>query len=416
LPGKILTGDGSATTNSSLSGVLNFGQDSSFAGTKTAQGNQDGNDKGDFYYAPPAGFKALCTDNLPAPSITLPTDHFETVLWTGDGADTKAIAASNFVMDFTWIKNRDGAANNYVLYDRIRGTGIRLVSNSTQGNADLTSYGNEVEFTAPGINVGSTNAGYEEEVNKSGVNYVGWNWKANGSGSANTDGSINSTVSANTTAGFSIVKYTGQSAAGTIGHGLSQAPEFIMLKNTTTGVNYFWSGYNTGSGNTKSLPINDSGAAYSEVTWNNTTPTASVFSIGAQSETSSHRFNYTGEVFIAYCFHSVEGYSKVGSYLGNGSADGPFIYTGFRPSWFLWKNSTAGGSWWGIIDNKRLGYNVDNNPLYANVNDAAYTTDVADIVSNGIKIRHDLGNINQSGQTIIYLAFAESPFKTSNAR
>ena len=232
--------------------VANFGQDSSFAGAKTAQGN--GGVGEDFYYTPPTGYKALNTSNLDDPAIADPTKHFETVLWTGDGADTKAIAASNFVMDFTWIKNRSAAENN-VVWDRVRGTAKRLVTNTTGVESDISSLGNEVEFTVAGMNVGSTNAGYEAEVNKLSDNYTSWNWKAGGTptatnsagagatptaGSVKIDGSnLGSALagdtpvlklSANTTNGFSIGTYSGDGATATIAHGLSQAPELIIVK------------------------------------------------------------------------------------------------------------------------------------------------------------------------------------------
>ena len=309
-------------TDGTGGGTFNFGQDSSFAGAKTAQGN--GDDGEDFFYTPPTGYKALNTNNLDDPAIADPTKHFETILWTGDGADTKAIAASNFVMDFAWIKNRDGDPNNHVLYDRVRGTGMRLVSNANNADADLTSYGNQVEFTAPGINVGSTNAGYEEEVNKSSVNYVGWNWKAGGTASSNGDGSITSSVSANPTAGFSIVAYTspGTSSDGTVGHGLSQAPELVMVKNRDSAYN--WDVWNTALSSGYDLILN-TGAAQTSGRWSTTIPTASLVSLK-----DTYEVNGTDK-YIAYCFHSVEGYSKVGSYEGNNNADGTFIYTGFKP-------------------------------------------------------------------------------------
>ena len=390
--------------------VANFGQDSSFAGNKTAQGN--GGDGEDFYYTPPTGYKALNTDNLDNPAIALPTDHFETVLWTGDGADTKAIAASDFVMDFAWIKSRDETQNN-VLYDRVRGTGMRLVSNSNQAEADLTSYGNQVEFTAPGINVGSTNAGYEEEVNKSSVNYVGWNWKAGGTGSSNGDGSITSSVSANTDAGFSIGTYTGNGTAGaTVGHGLSQAPELIIVK-CYDGLTFNWTvGWGAGGAAwTDYMHLDTSAASVDDLDfWRDTYPTSSVFTIG-----SNGNVNYNNDDFVFYAFHSVEGYSKVGSYTGNANADGPFIYTGFRPAFFLWKNTT--GYSWGMTDNKRAGYNPKDYQLYANASDAEATSyHMVDFLSNGVKITSTDGTSNGSGNEIIFMAFAESPFKTSNAR
>ena len=237
-----------------------------------------------------------------------------------------------------------------------------------------------------------------------------------GGGVSDLSGTIPSVISPNTTAGFSIVSYTGQAATGTIGHSLSQAPELIILKNRDQSV--FWAGYVEALGNTKSISINDAGAAYPEKTWNDTTPTASVFSVGAQSETSSGRFNVAGEDFIAYCFHSVEGYSKIGGYEGNANVDGPFVYTGFKPAMVIVKCGDASSSW-DIVDNKRDPYNGVTERLYPNNSDAEETASppVVDFCSNGFKVRTTSGNWNNSSShTQIYIAIAESPFKTSNAR
>ena len=396
---------------------FNFGQDSTFAGLRSGVsgtagnpggggygGNADTNGFGDFFYEVPTGFKALCSDNLPDPAIALPTAHFNTATYAGTGA-SQTIAVG-FQPDFVWAKSRNTAVNN-VLYDSVRGTG-RLESNNT--NAEGTRDG-FAGFDSNGFDVDSDGGGGGINY-PSGRTYVGWAWKAGGTAVSNSDGTITSSVSANTTAGFSIVGYTGQSAAGTIGHGLSQAPEMIILKNRDG--TYFWAGYHKDIGNTKSISINDAGASYTEKTWNDTTPSASVFSVGAQSETSSHRFNYTGEDFIAYCFHSVNGYSKVGKYEGNANASGQFVYTGFRPAWLLIKKYD-GSEDWIILDNKRDSYNVVRNGLYADLNNAEGASDKMDFTSNGFKIRSTTGVINSSAN-FLYIAFAESPFKTANAR
>jgi hypothetical protein len=218
-------------------------------------------------------------------------------------------------------------------------------------------------------------------------------------------------LSANTDAGFSIVSYTGDGTDGaTVGHGLSAAPELILQKRRDA--SWSWGVFDETIGATKYLYLNDDIAAGTHSGfWNDTAPTASVFSIAA------FHTNVDTSTNIAYCFHSVDGYSKVGSYTGNGSTtDGPFIFTNFRPAFFLWKNTEYTGTDWGIIDNQREGYNVDNYQLYASTSAAEYTNDVADFVSNGVKIRTDLGNINAPNDVILFMAFAESPFKTSNAR
>ena len=255
------------------------------------------------------------------------------MLWTGDGADTKAIAASNFVMDFTWIKNRSAAENN-VVWDRVRGTAKRLVTNTTGVESDISSLGNEVEFTVAGMNVGSTNAGYEAEVNKLSDNYTSWNWKAGGTptatnsagagatpaaGSVKIDGSnLGSALagdtpvlklSANTTNGFSIGTYSGDGATATIAHGLSQAPELIIVK-CYDGLTFNWTaGWGAGGAAwTDYMHLDTTAAAVDDIDfWRDTYPTSSVFTVGANGNV-----NYSGDDFIFYAWHSVEGYSKVG--------------------------------------------------------------------------------------------------------
>jgi hypothetical protein len=398
--------------------ISNFGQDSSFAGNETAQGNQDSNGIGDFYYEPPANFLALCSSNLASPEI-VPTDHFETVLWAGDGEDTKAIAASDFVMDFAWIKNRDGDANNHVLYDRVRGTGMRLVSNATNAEADLTSYGNEVEFTAPGINVGSTNSGYEEEVNKSGVNYVGWNWKAGGATTVtNTDGDEQSEVSVNNTAGISILTYSGtltSSGSRTVGHGMNVKPELIISKSTNTVASWAVQAPNALTSSSYILRL-DTDAAESDKSGNGTlsAPSSSVFYTNW-----TDGLNADGRDFIALCFHSIPGYSKVGSYTANNSAtDNAFVYTGFEPAWLMVKCINGGAQFWTIWDNARNPYNTANKVLHPNDNRAETTSaHDMDFYSNGFKPYNNSGP-GGGGSTwqYLYYAVAKSPFKTSNAR
>ena len=417
--------------------IVNFGQDSSFAGEKTAQGN--GGDGEDFYYTPPTGYKALNTSNLDDPAIALPTDHFETVLWTGDGADTKAIAASDFVMDFTWIKNRSAAENN-VVWDRVRGTAKRLVTNTTGVESDISSLGNEVEFTVAGMNVGSTNAGYEAEVNKLSDNYTSWNWKAGGTptatnsagagatptaGSVKIDGSnLGSALagdtpvlklSANTTNGFSIGTYSGDGATATIAHGLSQAPELIIVK-CYDGLTFNWTaGWGAGGAAwTDYMHLDTSAAAVDDIDfWRDTYPTSSVFTVGANGNV-----NYSGDDFIFYAWHSVEGYSKVGSFTGNNSVtDNAFVYTGFKPAFLLVKNTGASGQYWTLWDNKRDTYNVANKVLEPNdprVEQVNANTTV-DFLSNGFKPKNNNAQCGGYG-SFLYYAVAESPFKYSNAR
>ena len=233
-----------------------------------------------------------------------------------------------------------------------------------------------------------------------------WNWKANGSGVSNTDGSITSTVSANQDAGFSIVSYTGTGSNATIGHGLSSAPEMVVVKSRTNS-GFGWAVYNEDIGNTNALRLHDTSASFSATTyWNSTSPTSSVFSIGTSGNSNENGGNY-----IAYAFHSVDGYSKVGSYTGNGSTDGTFVYTGFRPMWVMLKRYDATSNWL-LWDTKRKTYNVNNLTLLPNLTNADNTDSSVqmDILSNGFKIRGTNQDVNQSGGSFVYIAFAEVPF------
>ncbi len=382
--------------------AYNFGQDSSFAGEKTAQGNQDSNGIGDFYYTPPSGFLALCTQNLPEPTV-VPSEHFNTVLYSGTGSD-QYIGGVGYQPDFTWIKQRSGTYS-HILANAISGDNKFLSSNGT--GAEETDSTKFQTFETDGFNVGSHNG-----VSQSGNSYVAWNWKANGSGSANTNGSINSTVSANTDAGFSIVGYTASTGNSTVGHGLSKAPELLIIKARETASTSWAVGSDGMTSWEYSVELDTADAEASVPSrFNSTAPTSSVFSIGTSGYT-----NINGEDFIAYCFHSVDDYSKVGSYVGNSSTDGAFVYTGFSPAYVMIHAITASQGWW-IFDNTR---DTDGNPmskyLGAERNNSEYTADRVDFVSNGFKWRHEDHAWNHTGYTYIYLAFAETPFKYSNAK
>jgi hypothetical protein len=396
--------------------VSNFGQDSSFAGALTAQGKQDSNGIGDFYYAPPTGFLALCTQNLPEPTV-VPSEHFNTVTYAGDYTTSNSITGVGFSPDFVWIKDRGlTTAYNYshALFDTVRGAGKWISSDRTNAEND---YGTGTtspfrSFDSDGFTVGqnyNTN-----EVDPVADYFVSWNWKANGAGVSNTNGTITSTVSANADAGFSIVKYTGTGSAATIGHGLSKAPEMIMVKHlTSTG---HWTVYNkdlhASAPEDYYMYLSATNAAADYNMWNDTAPTSSVFSVnGAENGTNNSSY-------IAYCFHSVEGYSKVGSYTGNGSTDGTFVHCGFRPAYVMVKKSSDAGNW-AILDDKRNTYNPAQKMLRAEGSDAEADTSnsfTTDFLSNGFKCRANNGYFNASGGTYIFLAFAESDFKHSNAR
>ena len=393
------------------SGTINYGQDSSFAGAVTAQGN--GGTGEDFYYTPPTGFVALNTDNLSDPAIADPTKHFNTVLWSGDSSYPRSITGTGFATDLLWFKTRNQTYDNIVL-DSVRGLGSgndkAIVTNLTSAEGIDSGNFNVSSFDSGGFTMASPSS--TDTQNASGDTYVGWNWKAGGTAVSNTDGTITSSVSANTTAGFSIVSYTGSGSAATIGHGLSSAPELIIVKARNT-AGYDWLVYSDPVGNTKNLRLNlANGEQTNSVFWNDTSPTASVFSVGTGGDV-----NIAATTFIAYCFHSVEGYSKVGSsYTGNGSADGTFIYTGMKPAFLLVKNIPTAARQWFIFDSARDTYNTVVKKLYPNLTNAEADADAYDFVSNGFKVRSTDANWNTSGESYLYLAFAESPFKTSNAR
>jgi hypothetical protein len=330
--------------------------------------------------------------------LDTPSDYFSTKLYTGTGAN-QSITGVGHQPDLVWIKDRTNT-NNQVWTDSVRGVEKVILSNAN--NAETTYTDGLVAFTSDGFNLGDDDDG---QMNVSGNACVSWNWKAGGSASSNTDGSITSTVSANTTAGFSIVSYTGNGTAGaTIGHSLGQKPDMMIIK-TRDGVNHFFV-YHTSLGATKHILVNETDAAASfTVTWNDTEPTSSVFSVGTSFGT-----NKSGDNYIGYCFTEKKGYSKFGSYTGNANNDGAFIYLGFKPAFFMVKKTDATDDW-RMFDNKRPGRNVIDDELKANTSGAEGTGDKMDFLSNGVKFRIST-SVNTSN-SFIYMAFAESPFVTS---
>jgi hypothetical protein len=334
-------------------------------------------------------------------TIKKPSDYFNTVLYTGNGS-TQSITGVNFQPDFTWIKNRS-ADQNHSLTDIVRGATKTLRTDAT--TAETTDAQGQTSFDSDGFTVGS-----EAKINGSGNNIVAWNWLAdNTSGSSNTDGSITSTVSANTTSGFSIVSYTGTGTnPSTVGHGLGTAPSCIILRDRNN-VSDWYVGHD-GIGWTDRLKLNTTASTASSVTlWNNTAPTSSVFTI-------SSGLNFNGSPTIAYCFAEKKGFSKFGSYTGNGSADGTFVYTGFKPAFVLVKNTQNSDALWYLFDNKRNSFNLVNTALYPNssVVEGISGSSIMDFVSNGFKLRGSSGGTNPSGQTMIYMAFAEQPLVGDN--
>jgi hypothetical protein len=365
-----------------------------------------------FSYTPPTGFNALNTYNLPAPSITNGAAYMAATTYTGNGSSQSITNGGNnalgttFQPDLVWVKDRSVARNN-ALYDSVRGATKFLSSNLT--NAESTAATELTSFNSNGFSVGSS-AG----ANGNGETFIGWQWKAGGTGVTNTSGTITSTVSANPTAGFSIVTYTGTgSGTPTVGHSLGVAPSMIIVKSRSNAVN--WGVGHTSAGWANAGLLNGTNAFGGSTYFASTAPTSTVFSIQDATVT-----NISGATYVAYCFAAVSGYSAFGSYTGNGSTDGPFVYLGFRPRFVLYKNITTGSTVWNLHDTSRKLYNVDDTTLDPSSSGAEgiSTAIMIDELSNGFKIRgvHASGHNNTSGSTYIYAAFAENPFKYSRAR
>lgn len=409
-----------------VNSVFNFGQDGTFNGNQTAQGNADENGVGDFYYSPPSGFLAMATSNIEDGNIgpnsdTQATDHFDVKLWSADvsnpAAGDKQISL-DFRPDLVWSKNRNNAENHYWM-DSVRGDNVgnkwlRANSTAAEGADAVGSTTAKYDFTPSGFDIIDTNSG-SGEVYYNSRTYVGWCWKAGTSVSGTTTGSGTGqsyTGSVNTDAGLSIIAYTGNGTAGhTIPHHLGVAPKMVITKKrSSTGS---WGTYHAGlTSASYYILLNDSAAqASNNVYFNGTAPTNSVVTRGTGADG-----NANGVTYIQYAFAEIEGYSKIGSYIGNFNANGPFIFTGFRPAWVMLKRIDSADSWL-MRDNKRDPYNVTAQMINANANGAEYTdSTLIDFVSNGFKLRHQNSLMNASGGTFIYLAFAEAPFKYSNAR
>jgi len=337
-----------------------------------------------------------------------PSAFFKCQLYTGNDADSRAVTFddtdTDMQPDFVWLKDRhtsgSGTSYHHQTFDAARGASAGALYTSLDNGED-SSYPLS-SFNSDGFTLMSST---HDSQNENGEGYVAWCWKANGSGSANTTGSVNTTkTSANTTSGFSIVLYDPSgSDPSTLGHGLGAVPKVILTKVTDQSGDA-WKCYFSAVGNDKVMQLNLSDAEASSDAWNATTPTSTVFSLGNDGAT-----NGSGRTVVAYCFAEKQGYSKFGSYEGNGNANGPFIYTGFRPALILSKNIDATQNWC-ISDNKRLGYN-ENKFLTPNTLGAEYTDTKLDILSNGFKLRST--NAANNTDTNIYMAFAEAPFVNS---
>tara|TARA_R110000823_G_scaffold290496_1_gene408774 strand:- start:96 stop:1142 length:1047 start_codon:yes stop_codon:yes gene_type:complete len=337
-------------------------------------------------------------------TINDPSEYFNTVLYTGTSENGNAVIGNGFQPDWVWVKSRGDGAHDHHAWDSSRGTGGKDIypnENFGEGSdADRFS-----AFGSDGFTVGGSG-----HVNTHPDSYVAWNWKANGgttTAGAGNDTIATSTHQASTTSGFSIVTYTGEEANKTVKHGLSTALDMLLVKNRNSTKD--WRMWFKGFSGTQRLELNNNEArATTSTSWNGTVPGSSVFSLGDDTNT-----NTDGDTFVAYCFHSVQGYSKFGSYKGNNNADGAFVYTGFKPALLILKNIDDAVDWY-IFDNKRDTDNAVQNIIHPNKSDAASDSTVCDFLSNGFKFRTADNAWNGNGDNYIYMTFAESPFVTSN--
>ena len=359
-----------------------------------------------FAYTPPTGFVRLNTFNLPDSTVKKGSSYMDATTYTGTGATATITNAASFKADFVWIKCRSGIQDNS-LFDSVRGTTKYIISNSTA--AEVTDATTLTAFNSNGWTMGSFN-----QINNNASTYVGWQWQAGqGTNTSNTSGSITSTVSVNTTAGFSIVTYTGNGSNGaSFGHGLGVAPAMVIFKNRTNGSVVWVVHHQSFSDSAKDYLVLNATDAKAQTATNWFAKTSSIITLtNAYAGT-----NVSSENFVAYCWAEIAGFSAFGSYTGNGLADGAFVYTGFRPKWIMTKRSSATDSWM-ILDTARGTYNVMGNNLRAESSAAEQTNYFPyDVLSNGFKLRTNDSNVNLNGSTYIYMAFAENPFKNSLAR
>jgi len=333
-------------------------------------------------------------------TIKKPSDYFNTVLYTGNSS-TQSITGVGFQPDWVWCKSRSG--DNHAIFDSVRGGQKQLRSNTT--DAELTRTNAISSFDSDGWSMGS-----QPEMNSSGATYASWSWLGANGTASNTDGSITSTVSANTTSGFSIVSYTANGTAGaTVGHGLGAVPKMIIVKSRTSVDSWIvYHAGNTSAPETDYLSLNTTDYTADDAIWNDTAPTSSVFSLGTNAPV-----NGSGKNLIAYCFAEKKGFSKFGSYTGNGSTDGTFVYTGFKPAFLMIKCFDNARSWV-MWDTKRNPYNLSTYGLLADTNDSENSGYNVDLLSNGFKLRTTGSGENGSGFNYIYMAFAEEPLVGDN--
>jgi len=356
-----------------------------------------------FAYTAPSGFKALCTANLPAPTIVKPSTVMDVVTYTGTGSTLTPTSTLGFNPDLIWIKSRS-AATDHALYDSVRGAQARLESNTT--GAEATSDSGVTAFNTAGFTLGTL-----AQVNTNAATYAAWTWDAGSSTVTNTAGTISSQVRANANAGFSVITYTGSGSAATVGHGLGAAPKFLIWKARSAVTNWMVWHSSLSANNYLNLDNTAAQTSAGQPPITSTLPDSSVITMAY----GQGYYNGSGTTYVCYAFAPVAGYSAFGSYTGNGSADGPMVFTNMRPRWIMIKRTDSTGNWT-IIDAAREGYNVDNDPLYPNTADAEGTADLADIVSNGFKLRSTDASVNASAGTYVYACFAEAPFSLARAR
>ena len=335
-------------------------------------------------------------------TIDKPTDYFNTVLYTGNGTDNTSITGVGFQPDWVWLKARNQADYHYSM-DSVRGALKPLFQNDSSAEANFSD--SLKSFDSDGFTLGTSG-----DLNASSQTMVAWNWLAGGTASSNTDGSITSTVSANTTSGFSIVSYTGTGSNATVGHGLGVAPSFVIIKDRGNAVSWVVSGDNIGWN--KNVYLDSTQAVQTANHFQDTAPTSSLMYLATDAAVNGSSRNY-----IMYCFAEKTGYSKFGSYTGNGSTDGTFVYTGFKPAFVIAKDSSAVNNW-RLFDNKRPEFNLTDKILFPSLSDAE-TVNVSgggaiDILSNGFKIKSSANGLNASGATYIYMAFGQSIVGSNN--
>jgi hypothetical protein len=342
--------------------------------------------------------------------IDKPSDYFDTLIYSGNASNPRTLSGLDFQPNWTWLKNRTDN-NGHTLADSVRGANKTLDSSGTGAEITDKNDGHLDAFTSDGFTVGAGSSG-DARVNDGSHTYVAWNWKAGTSftndASGTGIGSIDSAGSVSTTAGFSIVSYTGSGSSATIAHALGSKPDIIFTKQRDDN-SAAWGGYVSALGATKDIGLSTTGAADADTSyWGDTEPTSTVFTVS-----SNARSNASGEAYIAYCFTNIKGYSKIGSYTGNGNADGTFVYTGFKVAFLMIKNTSTGSTKWTMCDNKRDGFNDNNHRLFAEEASVESTSNPWEMYSNGFKMTSTGSFVNVSGSNYIYMAFAENPFTTS---